>query len=433
MKAPAASPAPLASASRRVGIALAVIGTAMLAGYGIGRTSRETAPASALQWSAGQSTEAGLSASDSRMSAARQSASKDERAKQLARIKARVLELGSKNRAQADWETEREMAALLEQLSAAELGDFFREVSSPLKETGLRLRILEAWALKDGPSAIESTSARLDDWLLAAQAYRAWGAKDPDAALKWLREGELSPYAKQQKFVLRMNFLYDLAEADLEKALNEVPDMDQTEKKRFLERIAALGAEDEARMARLMEFAANADADTRNAIEDGMVLSVGAKDFAKGFESIDGLEASAERKADLEMSVVRAVPKEKLAESMDAWAARHADGGHIPERMWEMLGERLIFYREEMRAWLEDMEPGPVRDAFYQQSVRHFVSGGERDKALRYINLIEDPGQRATALQTMHRMWSENDPVAARTWAEGLPDEDRQALQLQKQ
>lgn len=411
---------------RRAGIALAVIGIAALAGYGIGRTSRPVLETSVLESRAEKEPDPGSSAAAGKDAHANP---KEDRAKQLARIKARVLELGGTRPVQYDFETDREIAALLDQLSAAELGDFFRETTASSRNTADRLRILEAWALKDGPAAIEGTSIRADEWLFAAQAYQAWASKDSDAALKWLREGELSDYAKQHKPVLRKNFLYELMTTDLEKALEQVPDMDPDEKKFFLTAVAAFAAGDEAKLARVKEFTAGADEGTRGAIETGMIVQMSSQDFKKGFEFIDGLEASAAHKSNLEMSVLRATPKEKLAESMDAWVARNEDGQNIPEPMWEMLGSRLIFYREEMRAWLEDMEPGPVRDAFYQQSVRHFVSGGERDKALRYINLIEDPAQRGTALRTMSRMWMESNATEAKAWQESLPESDRQALQ----
>ena len=422
MKATPSLPLP-----RLARIALALIGLAALAGYGIGRTSRATVDASVLHPHPEKSADFGLSLHAGGKDSP--ATSNEDHAKRIARIKARILDLGRSRPVWIDFETEREIAALLEQLSAAELGDFFREATADSRTIADRLRILEAWALKDGPSAITAASIRADDWPLATQAYQAWGAKDPDAALQWLREGELSGHVKQQKSVLRKNFLYELMRTDLEKALGEVPDMEQIEKDHFLTIVAASMAGDEAKLARLREFAAGADDETRNPIEAGIVTSLGARNHAKGFEYIDDLEATPERKADLEMSVLRAVPKEQLAESMDAWAARHPDGQDIPERMWEMLGEKLIFYRVEMRAWLEDMEPGPVRDAFYQQSVRHFVSGGERDKALRYIGLIGDPEQRATALRTMRRMWMESNPGEAEAWVESLPESDRQALE----
>lgn len=429
MKPVGTSP-PRPSATRRGLIAISVIGAAVFAGYGLGRTSREAAPSSALQWSTEQDHSSSGDLTDAwRGGRLPPSASDEERRRQVARIKERVRELCAYNTISKDWEMEREVFGLLEQLSAAELGDFFGEVSHPLQEIRVRLRILETWVLKDGPAAIEATSARLDDWLLACSAYQAWGAKDPDAALKWLREDELTPYATLQKSVLRKNFLYDLAATDLEKALNQVPNMDRTEKEHFLSTVAASSAGDEGKLAQIKGFAAGADEDTRNSIETGIVASIGARSYAESFDYIDSLEASPDRKADLEMSVLRIMQKEKLAESMDAWVARHPDGHNIPERMWEMLGEKLIFHREEMRAWLEDMEPGPVRDAFYQQSVRHFISAGERDKALHYIGLIEEPGQRATALRTMRRMWTESNATEAKTWMESLPESDRRALE----
>lgn len=414
------------TAPLRAGIALAVIGIAALAGYGIGRISRPASPASLLEASAPKDSLPALSSATGDDTPA---TTKDDRAKQIARIKARVLELGGTRPVQYDFETEREIAALLDQLSAAELGDFFRETTESSRNTADRLRILEAWALKDGPAAVEGTFIRADEWLLTTRAYQAWGSKDPDAALQWLREGDLSDYARQLKSVMRRNFLYGLMATDLGKALEQLPDMDQEEKKSFLTTVAAFTADDEAKLAQVEDYTAGADEETRGAIQTGMVASMSAQDFRKGFEFIDALDAPAEQKAGLEMSVLQSIPKEKLAESMDAWVERNPGGQDIPQQMWEMLGSRLIFYREEMRAWLEDMEPGPVRDAFYQQSIRHFVSGGERDKALRYISLIEAPDQRASALQTMRTMWMESNAGEAKAWVESLPESDRQSLE----
>ncbi|QJE94392.1 hypothetical protein [Luteolibacter luteus] len=421
---PSSDRAPVSAPLRRGLIALVVIGGAMLAGYGAGRTSRETSSPSthpshrpAERSPAGESRENGSAVS------------KEERARQLTRIKTRVRELCLTGTVMQDWEAERELAGLLAQLSATELSDFFKEVSHPYQGVEIRMRVLNAWAIKDGPAAIEATAARLDDVHLAFDAYLAWGNKDPDAALKWLREGDLSAYAKQQKSMLRMNFLFVLADRDLEKSLNEVPDMDALEKKLFLQRVTASAAMDETKIIRLQEFAASADEGTRNAVEDGTVLTMGSKDPAKGFDYIDGLEASRARKTDLELTLLRAVPNERVAESMDAWAARHPDGKDIPDRMWQELGTKLIFYRDGMRAWMDGMEPGPMRDAFYQHSVRHLVSRGDRERALHYIGQIEDPEQRVTAIRTMHRMWSESNPGEAKTWEESLSESDRKLLE----
>ncbi|QJE94313.1 hypothetical protein [Luteolibacter luteus] len=412
---------------RRAGIAIAAIGLTALAGYGIGRTSRETLSAPALESQAVKTTDPGLSEITGKET---QAPSKEERAKQVARIKAQVLELGGTRPVMYDLETDREIAALLAQLSNEELGDFFREATASSRNYGDRLRIIEAWAVRDGPAAIEGASLRVDEWALAVEAYQAWGAKDPDAALRWLREGELSDYAKEHRVLLRKNFLYQLMRTEPEKALTEVPHLDKDEKKDILRFAAASAVQehDEAKLAQLAEFAAGADEEARDAIEMGQANSLGLMDYTKGFEYIDGLDTTAAKKADLEMSVLEAVPEEKLRESMDTWMARHPDGQDIPERMWEMLGQKLILHREGMRAWLEDLQPGPTRDAFYQESVRHFVSAGERDKALGYIGMIEDPGQRGTALRTMRRMWTESNAGEAKAWIESLPESDRAML-----
>ncbi|WP_265593997.1 hypothetical protein [Haloferula sp. BvORR071] len=335
---------------------------AILAGlisYGIGYAKRKTPLPQAFQWSKVSEHETDLSSTGG-------SPPKGDRAEHLMRVRKRLLHLWRTSPEPfADWELKRETSRLLETLSAAELEAWFKERDYGIVYADglLKRELLRAWARKDGPGAVigSSTGSRLGDNCIPA--FIAWGEKDHEAALLWLRDVVLPPPLENEKSSIRVNFLLQLVKADLARVEQELPFMDASERNSTLRALALNAPNDPEAQNRLRELAAqSAEPSDALRIESDLLTRMAQTDPAAARARVDAMELEPARRAVVECGILEGAARDHPETAFPEWLSRHPVDQAIPEEFWPTLNQSFTFQRKEMTAWMDSLEAGPLRD-----------------------------------------------------------------------
>ena len=408
---------------RRGAIALIAALAAAAIGYGTGSTTKRTPDPVTNHWDDSRSPEA----LDHQNATGKILAI--DRATHLKKLKQRLIQQWrSSPESHKDFELMDNTHRQLSTLSAGELADFYHSLNSQFAlDFSLKQTVLKEWALKDGPAAV--TQSKPDRWSPdAIRAFETWGYRDPQKALAWLRETELPPFLKDQKWKIRLNFLPELAKSDFGQVLEELSHLDAKERAAILRNLGSAIENHPELQEKLRELENNSsDPASSLALERALVSQMAKTDPAAALGHIAGLNLSPADKADLELDLIRAdyAHPEK---SFGDWLARNPNIEAVPDSLWPMMDIRYTMHPEEMIHWMDSLSPGPLRDAFYERGTRLVASQNKYEKAATYADGISDPEKRLAAMRVLQTMWTETQADNARAWLDRLPDSDRKAL-----
>lgn len=333
-----------------------------------------------------------------------------------------------------NWELQNETHRLLAGLEPDELSAFFLELppSGLSSYLFLRFEVAKAWALKDGPGAVMGCGVgHRIDFLCRIRAMGAWGAKDPNGALAWLRSAEMPAEPNGLRRSLRTNLLEDLAESNLGLVMEELGRLDPEERQALVPDLAAVASKgNPEQLQKLLEMAREATPEGKMSDAEERLLRQTARTDPEA--ALRQIEASSqldapERKR-LDLAVLDAQAERAPVAALEQWLARNPGMEAIPEDARRAVASALNEEEKEFSAWLEGMPAGNLRDDFYELSIRALAERRRFDEALRFSGGISDPAIRADSLRALHSFWKTADPSGAAKWLQTLPTAERDLL-----
>lgn len=328
-----------------------------------------------------------------------------------------------------DFELSAEFNRLLSGLTSDEFRALYRESVSrlPFRQ---QYALLTAWAVMDPTAAIDSLDGGGRDKFLVIGLYREWMLRDPDAAMKWLSEGDASPALKERARILRLNAMRDLVEVDADSALAQIPKMERAEAVQNLKEWLFSDALSEAMRQRVLETATSlATPEELVGIQKAQAVKMAEKDPAAAMALASMLELPESERLQFDASLHFAREDVPLAKALDEWMAAHGDDTEVPREVQVKISTLMSHESEEADRWLSSLPAGPQRDLIYEKAVRSYLGLGRPQQAVGLLEGIESPSSRAVALRALDRLWPQVDGKAASAWREGLAEEDRELLE----
>ncbi|QJE94394.1 hypothetical protein [Luteolibacter luteus] len=403
-------------------ISIALIASAALGGYVAGRSSRAPLTDTVMKWQQESAVDDLLSAPED--GHASDAAARHARAKKL---KERFLSLwSSADQRNGDLDTTLEGQRVLDQLSTGELAEFCR--ASP-EDFSLRARLLDEWIMRDAPAALDTAIHLFAEKGLIMRCMQTWRDRDPEALIAWMRIQEMPPQFAEAKATIRVNLIMDLTREDFSRAEQELPYLEKNEMQFLLKRLAAAAGADPEKSAHVKELAAKYAPAYSAELEKTSFRAMAGRDPEAAAQHLEAIGLSGSERTEMEVTYLEGMVHRPVKEAYQAWMDIRDPASPIPERVWDGFNSNFIFKPDEMRGWLDTLEPGPVRDAFYEKSLSHLAAHGHFDQAAKFTTTIEDSAIRSAALKSLQKLWTQSNAEAAKSWSAGLPESDRAALE----
>ncbi|QJE94309.1 hypothetical protein [Luteolibacter luteus] len=360
--------------------------------------------------------------------------SPEARARRVAEVKQKLKDLWRASPSSGlNWDLDQETHRMLATLAPEELEAFFKEL--PNTGTGLpahfmlRLEVLKAWAVKDGPAAIERcVSGGRMDFFCRSLAIGAWGEADAEAALAWLKRDDLPESVVKHRQMMLSNLVSNLSRSDFDRAAKELSMLSEGDRDSMISRLVSEGFEQGAVIDGLLEMARRGVPEGKVSEADEEILSTEARrDPEAAVARLAALEnIDAGERARLDLVILNS--ETDKGKAFQDWLARNPDLESIPEAAWSTLSIAITSDAGKVAEWLGKMPEGGFRDEFYERAIRGFASLRNFDDAVHFSSRISDPAIRADALRALDAVWKSTDAGAAGEWRKSLPKADREAL-----
>ncbi|MES2475889.1 MAG: hypothetical protein V4640_08915 [Verrucomicrobiota bacterium] len=338
-----------------------------------------------------------------------------------------------------DFEMLAEMDRLLGKMTSVEISEFLRSMPPGLERRPeyfqMSRDIVAWWALKDGPAALAYMGSRPDadgnmGRMLTTQTFMMWAADQPDAAMEWLRSGNLTDRQRKIAEHLRFNVTIPMVETDPDRAFQELIYLKPDEVTKYLGIWAGrVGEKPEMRQKLLDHATATGRPEDLAKVRNGIVAKWAKTDPDAALAFIDSLQVTDLERQNLEMSLASASARKDPKAALDTWLERNASATVIPDQLHSIVGEWMMPGPDKAAQWLDGLPEGPQRDAIYSGSIRALAGFDQYPKAAELADRIESPEHRAKALQTLDKQWSLSQPDAAAAWKAGLSSEDQALLE----
>lgn len=337
-------------------------------------------------------------------------------------------------------------SALLRELTPENAGAAWSAMST-LSRKGEGFRYLpllaHAWGSLDGAAALAGILASGDtkgggkDKLKAqSHAMSGWAAKDPAAALAWIRDREKlngsltegKEDATRDLALLKSSLIRGLATADPAQAMAMLASFNEKERAPM----AGLIAREQYRLG--MDAAAQwagslTDATLRDHAMASLLREYAGEDPAKAaawLTTQSGLQGNAEALTAVARGWAAGDPAAAVK-----WITTLPEGP-ARDAAWQDV-MRTWNRRDPLASsnWLAQMPAGSSRDAAVSSLTRS-IARSDPDAAIQWAQSIQDPTERETALVRSVQLWSSKDQAAAAAWMQSsgvLPEVQQRMLE----
>lgn len=289
----------------------------------------------------------------------------------------------------------------------------------------VQMLLVNQWAKKEGRAAmdyvLENSNARMRS-VGVMGGVMAWMREEPEDAYAWYEENKDS-------LVGGIFGGGDHIQGMM------IASMGQRDMAAAFEKIAGLG--NEARGTALVTMAAQVamfpdrreeflvrlddleDQSLRRHALEGMVSSWAWQDPEGAAEYVGNSDLDETLRAGMQQSVA-ANWSQVDPESAIAWTMENMEALERDHVLGQAFSQWIGQDPESAEKWLEG-QPDDVRtDRIYSQASNQLASGRKFQKAIEYIDRIEDEDVRIESMQVLLMNWESSDPEGARQWMDGL-------------
>ena len=346
-----------------------------------------------------------------------------------------IEELRQSPMAMMDFETMFGIWDMVQYLDAYELESLMAgldEMGGGQEMMAVRMMLLNRWAAKDGPAAMESVfegEKGMMQMVGGMGAMMGWMRSDPEQAYSWFQEngdrlgGAAMGLKKEQ---VEAMYFANMAKTDFNGTMAKLDSMDGKTQKAVIEQLAQSGGMDEERRTELLDYLKGQEDDSLlNDARKSIVQQMAWQDpkGALAFIESEGLEGEMQDEL-IETTTsmwVRSDPQAALEYMSEDLKGNENAGDEIANDFGRWVRE------DEAGAakWLAEQPDEFKTDKVFRDSGKQLMRNDEYERSAEWSRQILDEEQRKNNYTDLYSNWGEDDPEAAEAWKTGLPAEDQ--------
>lgn len=342
-------------------------------------------------------------------------------------------ELRQSPMAQMDFEALFGIWDMVQYLDAYELAALMadlEEMGGGQEMMAVRMMLLNRWAAKDGPAAMESVfeGERGPIQMIGAMgAMMGWMRSDPEQAFSWFQEngdrlgGGAMGIGKEQ---IEAMYFASKAKTDFDGTMAQLDGMDAKTKKAVIEQLAQTAGMNEERRAELLDYLKTKDDDDLiNKARQSIVQQMAWQDPKAAIAFIESEETDAETQEDLIKTTTsmwsHSDPQGAVKYLGEELRGKENAGDEISNSFGNWVG------RDEAGAaeWLAQQPEEFQSDSVFQSAGQNLSNNGEYERSAEWYGQILDEEERTRTYGRLYNEWGQSNQEEADAWREGLPAE----------
>jgi hypothetical protein len=310
-----------------------------------------------------------------------------------------------------------EVQAALRELEAAE--------SNPQVKMMLQMLLVNHWAKEDGREALEYIMANSDARMKqmgVMGGVMAWMREEPDAAYAWYQENKSSVGGGMfgGSGMIEGMMIAAMGQSDMAAAFEKIEGLGQQSRQMALSTMASqMGMDPDKRAEFLQHLEGMDDEALRSQTLQGLVSTWAWQDPQGAAEFIQAGDFDDATKRALRSGVAQSWAFMDPKGAME-WSKTNSEGEERTRQIEQTFSAWVQQDAEGAENWLQSQPDEIKTDGLYVQASQMLAGTQNFDKAVEYIDRIEDAGSRMRSMQTLHMQWGATDKEGMEQWLEGL-------------
>ena len=297
----------------------------------------------------------------------------------------------------------------------------------------LQMMLMNRWGKINGPAAMEfamKAENRQTRMMQFMGTMMSWTKEDPDAAFSWYDKNKDKMGGGMYAGAYEGMIYQALARHDLNRALEAVQRLENTQKKQMaLSGIAQGIANDPEKFSSFIKFLEKEEPGTKKAVMGGIIgqLAMTSPETAKKY--IDQI-ADPQEKAEMINGLIQGMSFSD-PETAIKWAIENSEDEKAQaQALAQALPNWVIQNPKAAREWY-DQQPAHLKsDNLIRQSAVQLASSEQYKEAFAWIERGEDANTMTEAKKDTYRLWLQKSPDQAKAWAEGEGKETMRGIDL---
>ena len=316
-----------------------------------------------------------------------------------------------------------EMASLMAELD---------EMGGGQEMMSVRMMLLNRWAAKDGPAAMESVFEGEKgpmQMIGGMGAMMGWMRNDPEQAYAWFQEngdrlnGGAMGLGKEQ---FEAMYFASKAKTDFNGTMAKLDSMENKTQKAVIQQLAQSAAVDEERRTELLDYLKGKEDDSL--LKDArrtIVQQMAWQDPKAALSFIESENLESSDKDELVVSATTMWSASDPAGAVEYLSADLKGTENAGDEIANSFGAWVKQDEAEAAEWLAAQPDEFKTDAVFRDSGNQLMYGKEYERSAEWFGQILDEDQRQGNYTNLYTQWGADDQEAADAWKESLPAEDQ--------
>ncbi|MEM9080283.1 MAG: hypothetical protein AAGC74_06280 [Verrucomicrobiota bacterium] len=347
-------------------------------------------------------------------------------------LKVLIDELKGSPMAQMDFEALFNIYDMVRYLDAYELEGLvadLEEMGNAQEMVAVHMMLLNRWAAKDGPKAMEAAleGKGMMKMVAGMGAMMGWMRSEPEQAYEWFQENgdRLGSGMGMGKNQFEAMYYAAKAKTDFEGTLGKLGEMDAGLKTAVIQQLAqSIGSDAEKRDELIASLRESGDQVGLKQARTAIVGQIAWQDPQAALAFIEGEGVDGEQKRELTQTVTSMWGYSDPAGALDYVVTQVGAEGEGMEQVSQSFGNWVKQDEAQASAWLQQQGESMQTDGVFESAGRQLMWSEQNDRAAEWYAQILDEETRHRQYEKLYREWSKDDQEAADAWKSGLPEED---------
>ena len=295
----------------------------------------------------------------------------------------------------------------------------------------VRMMLLNRWAAKDGPAAMESVfegEKGMMQVVGAMGAMMGWMRSDPEQAYSWFQEngdrlgGGAMGMGKEQ---IEAMYFANKAKKDFDGTMAELDGMDSKIQKAVIQQLSQTAVMDEDKRNELLDYLkAKEDKSLLAEARTNIVNQMAWHDPQGAIAFIESEQTDPETKQSLLDNATRMWSHSDPKGAVEYFGEEFRGQEDAGEKIAESFGNWAAQDEAGAAAWLSEQPDEFKTDSVFLRAGQSLLNSSEYERSAEWYGQILDEDQRKTNFQILYNRWGGSDQEAADAWKSELPPED---------
>lgn len=325
-----------------------------------------------------------------------------------------------------------DMVQYLDGYELAALMDELDEMGGGQEMMAVRMMLLNRWAAKDGPAAMESLlegEKGMMQSIGAMGAMMGWMRTDPDQAYAWFQENgdQLSlggmGMGKEQ---FEGMYFASLAKKDFEGTMAKLDDMDKKVQAAVIQQLSQGASMDEGQRDQLLTYLrGKEDSKLLSDARQSIVSQMAWHDPKGAIEFIDEENLDSDERKTLVSSATSMWSHSDPAGAVEFMGEELKGDENAGDRISNAFGNWIAQDEAAAAEWLTGQPDEFKTDSVFRDAGQRLLNDGSYERSAEWYGQILDDGQRTANYLSLYGTWQGEDAAAAEQWKNSLPASDQ--------